>query len=128
MRPRESALLVPEELAFDQVARDRRHVDGDERALAPLAVVMERARDQFLAGAGLAGDHHREVGLHQSRERTVDLLHRRRAADQRNVVGLIVAGARQRSSAATAPARRWPSAPSGRRASADIRRRRAQRP
>ena len=33
-----------------------------------LAVVVQRARDQLLAGAGLAGDHHRQVGLHQPRE------------------------------------------------------------
>ena len=47
----EGALLVAEQLGFDQVARDRRHVDGDERAVAALAVVVQRARDQFLAGA-----------------------------------------------------------------------------
>ena len=81
----EGALLVAEQFGFDQVARDRRHVDGDERTRAPLAVVVQRARDQFLAGAGFAGDHHRQVGLHQAREHAVDVLHRRRAADQRDV-------------------------------------------
>ena len=41
----------------------------------------------FLApGAGLARDHHREVGLHQAGEDAVDLLHRRGAADERDVV------------------------------------------
>ena len=80
----EGAALVAEQLRLDQIARDRRHVDGDERAVAPLAVVVQRARDQFLAGAGLAGDHHGEIGLHQPRQHAVDFLHRRRAADQRN--------------------------------------------
>ena len=74
----------PNSSALDQLARDRRHVDGDERPVAPLAVVVQRARDQLLAGAGFARDHHREIGLHQPRQQPVDFLHRRRAADQRN--------------------------------------------
>ena len=52
-----------------------------------LAVIVQRARDELLAGAGLARDHHREVGLHQARERAEDVLHRRRAADQRHRLG-----------------------------------------
>ena len=80
----EGAALMAEQFGLNEVARDRRHVDGDERAVAPLAVVVQRARHQFLAGAGLAGDHHREVGLHQPRQHAVDFLHRRRAADQRD--------------------------------------------
>ena len=66
-----------------------RHVDGDERAVLALAVVVQRARDQFLAGAGLAGDHHRQIGLHQARERAVDLLHRGRTADERHALDLL---------------------------------------
>ena len=71
---------------------NRRHVDGDERTVAPLAVVVQRARHQLLAGAGLAGDHHREIGLHQPRQHPVDFLHRRRAADQRDRVELGLVG------------------------------------
>ena len=59
----ERALLVAEQLALDQLARDRRHVDGDERAVAALAEIVQRARHQLLAGAGLAGDQHGEVGV-----------------------------------------------------------------
>ena len=51
LRAGEGAALMAEQLRFDQVARDRRHVDGDERPVAPLAVVMQRARDELLAGA-----------------------------------------------------------------------------
>ena len=75
---------MPEQLGLDQVARDRRHVDGDELPATPFAVVVKRAGDQFLAGAGLARNHDREVGLHQTRDQAVDFLHRRRTADQRN--------------------------------------------
>ena len=81
-----------------QVARDRRHVDGDEGAGLAQAVVVQRAGDQLLAGAALAGDHHAEVGVHQPREDAVDLLHRRRAADQRQVVlaaGVLLLGLRR---------------------------------
>ena len=80
----EGALLVAEQLALDEIARNRGHVDGDERPALALAVVVQRARDQFLAGARFAGDHHREVGLHQPRERAENVLHRRRAADERH--------------------------------------------
>ena len=97
--------------------------------VAALAVVVQGAGDQFLAGAGFAGDHHRQVGLHQAGEHAVDVLHRRRAADQRHVVGRVVRRGcgRRLPSARPAPGRRWRSAPSGRTASADIRRRRARR-
>ena len=85
----EGAALVAEQLAFDQLARDRRHVERHERTLAALAVVVQRARHQLLAGARLAGDHHRQVGRHQARQRPVDLLHGRRAADQRQALALL---------------------------------------
>ena len=79
----EGAAFMAEQFGFDQIARDGRHVDGNERPVAPLAVVVQRARHQLLAGAGLAGNHHGEIGLHQPRQHPVDFLHRRRAADQR---------------------------------------------
>src|SRR5207247_11252606 len=41
-RPREGALLVTEELALDQLARERRAVHLDERLRAPGAVVVVR--------------------------------------------------------------------------------------
>ena len=85
----EGAALVAEQLAFDQLARDRRHVERHERTLAALAVVVQRPRHQFLAGSQLAGDHHREIGRHQARQRPVDLLHGRRTADQRQALALL---------------------------------------
>ena len=96
----EGALLVAEQFALDEVARNRRHVDGDERAFLALAVIVQRAGHQLLAGAGLAGDQHGEVGLHQPRERAIDLLHRRRAADERHALDLLGRRRRRRSCAA----------------------------
>ena len=81
----ERALLVPEQLALDQFARDRRHVDGDERPALALAEIVQRLGDQLLAGAGLAGDQDGQVGIHQPRDDAVDLLHRRGATDDRQL-------------------------------------------
>ena len=77
---------MPEQLGLDEVARDRRHVDGHERARAAAAVIVQGAGDQLLAGAGLARDHHREIGRHQAGQRPVDLLHGGRAPDQGNIL------------------------------------------
>ncbi len=82
---REGALLVAKQFGLDELARDRRHVDGDERPGPPLSVVVQRVRHQFLAGARFPGDQHGEVGLHQPRQQTVDFLHRGRPADQGDV-------------------------------------------
>ena len=81
---------MAEQIRFDKVARDRGHIDRDERPGPALAVIMQRARHQFLAGAGLARDHDREIGLHQARQDAIDFLHCRRTADQRDGVELLV--------------------------------------
>ena len=81
---------MTEQFRFDEIARDCRHVDGDKRAGAALAVVVQRARDQLFTCARFTRDHHGEVGLHQPRENTIDLLHRRRAADERNSLEVFV--------------------------------------
>jgi len=44
---------MAEKLAFDEVGRQRGTVDLDERVGRPLAVVVDRVRNQFLAGAAL---------------------------------------------------------------------------
>ena len=86
-RSGEGALLMAEELALDQLARDRRHVHGDEGSAPALAIVMQGAGRQLLAGARFAEDHHRQVGRHQPRHDPVDVLHGGRAADKRQGLG-----------------------------------------
>jgi hypothetical protein len=85
LRAGEGAALVAEEFALEQVLRDRRGVDRDEGALAAeiaaRAVAVQRARDQLLAGAALAGDHHRHRALAQAADRAEHVLHRRRLAE-----------------------------------------------
>ena len=61
-RPCESPPLVAEELAFQQVLRNRCAVDGQERLLRPLAMMINGARDQFLARAAFSGDQRRGIG------------------------------------------------------------------
>jgi hypothetical protein len=53
-RPREGALLVSEQLAFDEGDRQGRDAQADKRALTARAEVVDGSREQFLAGAGLA--------------------------------------------------------------------------
>ena len=61
-RARERASLVAEQLGLEQRGGQRRAVELDERAIMPLAVEMDRARDQLLTGTRLPGDQDRGVG------------------------------------------------------------------
>ena len=53
-RAREAPLHVAEELALEQVLRQRAAVDRDERGVRPAAPVVDRLRDELLARAALA--------------------------------------------------------------------------
>ncbi len=90
LRVGERAALVAEELRLEQIARDRRAVELDERRVPAPAVEVQRARDQLLAGSGLAGDQHRgqlgivefRLGREQLADRGLQRQHRFRGADQ----------------------------------------------
>src|SRR5262249_29203763 len=60
-RAGECAAAVAEELAFDELARERRAVERDERPASDRAVLVNEARDDFLACAGLAADEYRQI-------------------------------------------------------------------
>ena len=73
--PRVGAVHVPEQLGFDQGFGDRPAIHGNEAASATRALV-DRARDQLLARAGLAEQQHRRRGrgnLHCSLEQLLHL-------------------------------------------------------
>src|SRR5262249_4050464 len=55
---RERAALVAEELRLQQRLGQGGAVDGQEGTVGPAARGVNRARDDFLAGAALAGDQH----------------------------------------------------------------------
>ncbi len=61
-RTGEGALLVAEQLALEQVLRDRGAVDRDERLVGARGFAVDVARQHLLAGAALAGDQDRGVG------------------------------------------------------------------
>jgi hypothetical protein len=48
------AFLVAEQLAFYEIAGQARTIDLDQRPLAAWTAFVDRARDQFFSGAGLA--------------------------------------------------------------------------
>ena len=79
---REGAALVAEELALKQRRRQRGQVDRDERRRAARRVVVDGARDELLAGAGLAGDQHGRLGGSRPADELPDAEHRGAGADQ----------------------------------------------
>src|SRR5690606_23138635 len=59
---RERALLEAEQLRLEQRLRDRGAVDRNERLLRARAQVVDRAREELLAGAALAEQQRRRAG------------------------------------------------------------------
>src|SRR5262249_50624702 len=79
----ERALHVTEQLTLEQCRWKRGAVERDERLVPRRAVVVDRARDELLAGAGLAANEH--VGAHRGglADELVRGQHRRIPADER---------------------------------------------
>ena len=77
----ERAAHVAEDLGLEQVLRDRAAVERDEPLRRARAGVMDRARDDFLAGAGLAADENRARRARDGLERLKQIAHRPAASD-----------------------------------------------
>src|SRR5262249_43109220 len=75
------AALVPEELALDELGRDRRAVHLDERALGERGGLVHRAGDELLAGAALAGDEDTALGRRDLGDLPAELDHDLRGAE-----------------------------------------------
>ena len=69
----EGAALVSEELALDQRVGDRAAVDAHQPVGGAVAVAVDRADHEALAGARLAVDQHREIGLRHLLDEVADL-------------------------------------------------------
>src|SRR5690606_4085591 len=67
---------------------DRRAVECDERTSAPVAQVVDRARGELLARAGLAGDQRGDVAVRGEPHAPVDLEHRLAATDEARQSGV----------------------------------------
>src|SRR5690606_20115237 len=81
-RSGEGALLVTEHLGLEQVRRNRPAIDRDERLVVPLALGVDRAGDELLAGAALPEDQDRGVGRRDAPDEPVDALHERMVPDE----------------------------------------------
>src|SRR5579875_1373832 len=78
---RERALLVAEQLRLEQALGHRAAIDRDEGLVAAGARAVDRARQQLLARAALAGDEHARVGPCDHVRLRQLLLHERAARD-----------------------------------------------
>ena len=76
---------MTEELGFNELPGDCRHIDSHERTFAPPAIVVEGACDKLLAGTGFTNNHHGQISLGEAGNDTVDVLHRRRTAYDREI-------------------------------------------
>jgi hypothetical protein len=80
-RAGERPLHVTEEVALHQAFGNRRAVERDQRAITARARVVDRARDELLAGAALAVDADVDVTDRDLRDARENLAHLRRLAD-----------------------------------------------
>ncbi len=94
MRPREGALLVPEELGFEEGVRDGGKVHRHERLGTPRPLSMYGTRHQLLPRAALRRDQDGGGRLRHLRDQLVELDHGRVTPDERiEAVGAIELGA-----------------------------------
>ncbi len=81
MRAGEGAALMAEELALEEIGRDRRAIHRNERPRPAAAEAVDGARHHFLASPGLAGDEDRHVAIGQPPDQLLHLAHRGTGAD-----------------------------------------------
>ena len=83
VRAGEGAAFVAEQFAFQQRFGNGGAIDGDERRVGAVAVLVNGAGDQFLAGAGFAADEHVHRFGGDPANLLVNFLHRGALADER---------------------------------------------
>ena len=82
---RVGAFLPAEQLAFDQRRRDGRAVDADHGPAAAPAQLVNLRREHLFAGAGLAQQEHRRIGLGHLAHLLLHAANRGALADARGV-------------------------------------------
>ena len=87
LRAGERAAFMTEQFGFEQVLRNRRGVQRDERSVRARAVPVQRPRDELLAGARFAGDQHGRGRMRQAADRAEHVLHRGRLAEHLGRLG-----------------------------------------
>ena len=78
----ERAALVAEQLTFQERLRDRGAIDRQKRRVTAAAMLINRPRHEFFAGAAFAEHQHRHVLRGDAANRLVKFLHRRRTPHQ----------------------------------------------
>src|SRR5262249_26869901 len=89
-RAGEHTRLMAEKLALDHGLRHRRAIDGDIVTLLPRSEVVQAARHQILADAGLAIEDDAHVGAGEFGNRAAQRLRRLRRANDARTQGLLV--------------------------------------
>jgi hypothetical protein len=102
-RAGEGAFFVTEELALDEVTRNRCAVDLDQRALTAVAPLVDRPRDELFAGARLALDQHGAVGGGDPIDLLQNAAQRMRIANHRTAGSYLVRKASEVASTRDAP-------------------------
>src|SRR5262249_14733607 len=80
-RTSEGAALMPEHLALDEIAWNRRTVHPHVRPIAPWASGMNRRSDELLARARFASDQHPRISWCNAIDQRAHLLNARAIAD-----------------------------------------------
>ena len=81
-RAGEGAAFVTEQFAFQEIAGNGGAIHCDERFVGAIAVLINGARDEFLAGAGFAANQDRDRSARDTTDGFVNLLHRFAVADE----------------------------------------------
>jgi hypothetical protein len=83
----EAALEMAEQLAFEQLGQDRTAMDRHKLPVGARGGLVERTRDQFLAGAAGAKHQNGQASRCDPPDQVAQRCHRRRSADQTHVLG-----------------------------------------
>ena len=84
----ERTLLEPEQFALEELGRKSCAVHLDERLIAPVRELEERARYELLARTTLAADEDRNVGIGDLLDDVADLAHLRIVAAEEHQLAL----------------------------------------
>ena len=80
-RAREATFAMPEQLAFDQLFRNRRAVHFDERLIDAGTVLMNRVRNQLFAGTAFSENQDPAVRSRHQTKLLAQRFHRNALAD-----------------------------------------------
>ena len=81
-RPGKRPPLVPEQLALDQLRRQRRCIHRDKRPRLSPALLVNRPRDQLLTRTALPANQHPCIGHRHLADQIINPLHRAAATNQ----------------------------------------------